>query len=240
MTDTYLIEEVINYEQRFTYEGKGKFWLKVVRTNFFEDEPGDLPPIVLGYTGNTTDNPTLTEGQVRPPVGYYTSSSSLVENREAKASPIKKCGMVPSRWDFNDQSADIISRSKYSNSQLINELINLPSNATVDTKIRGYGGLINKTAIGALTIREGVVPHISSIFECHYQLVVIEPTSKPFVANGFTEVDIKCHAQMITKEDGSDEAYGSQLALEWFVRVLPNGTNTILTPREIFELNKPK
>lgn len=243
MTDTYLIEEVINYEQRFTYQGQGKLWLKVTRQNFFEDntEEDFYPPVELSYTGNTDDNPTLTRNLVRPSTGYYTKSNSLVEKRDASPKPILSgCTSIPVRWDFENQKADIEGRTSYSNSQLIDELLNLPSLATVSTKIRGYGGLLNKTPIGVLVVRDGVVPHISSIYECHYQFGVFGATNKTVSAKGFTEVEIKFLAQMIKKENGSNETHGSQLAIEWFVRVLPNGTNIVLSPSEVFELNKPR
>lgn len=236
MPDSYPTQRYLNYEVRFSYAGKAEVWIGVPDRVFGSTVPG----VPLYITGNTTDNTTLQEYQVRPAGGLFLKSDNLDEIRQANVKPIKNaCGCIET-WDIEEETIEIRGEGKYSYDPVIAEYFKLGSTATANDKRRSYGGLSRKSKVNVLIIRKNYtsINQITNLFECHYYECIILPTNQPKADGNIATIPLVFKPISLKKADGSCESPGKQSIDEWFVRVKGDNTNELLSPNEVKSLLK--
>lgn len=234
MPDSYPTQKYINYEVRFSYAGKAEVWIGVPDRVFGSSVAG--VPLLL--TGNTTENTTLQEYQVRPASGLFIKSDNLEEIREVSATPLKNgCGCIYN-WDIKEETVEIRGEGKYSYDPVIAEYFKLGSNSTSADKRRSYGGLSRKSKVNVLIVRKNYTTQITNLYECHYYEVIILPSNQPKADGSIATLPLVFKPISLKKENGKCEDPGKQSVDEWFVRIKGDNTNELLSPSEVKALIK--
>lgn len=188
--------------------------------------PSDVP--VMLYLSGYDNKRVINELDPRPADGVLIKVSELNEPRKCSKEGVKKSCQYIADWRYQyDPGQPITGKLLYSDDPDIKEYLRTPI-ASDDLTFFNITNYQEKPSTTLLVIRKNIIRKYTNIYECHFYYGIVDPVDEPANTSELVTVDF-VFSPIFNK---IDKLY----MWGWYVRILQDGTNELLTKAQVRSL----